>query len=344
MCKLKAAQWRDYIIDIAIPTLKGLIDEYESTTAIDLESLKLCIEYLYNLLFVAYRVKQYTPQVLGKVHQWCKNLGIEMELLLGAEKITPKMHMSRHFGKFIELLGPLTNFDTFQFENLLSTIRRALLSTKKPEIQGLHILKKTVMIPVMNEVFGTQSAMDDFMNIKSQQLITAKAANGSHVWSVSTVIYEIQEKLSIQQVISTFRQHFPQQQFEQVLFFASAKRIAFEGNQTSNDFGQSCTYLKGSWDPSTRKKSRFDMHVCVNNGTRFCADINCFVLYNKQIWCLVDTFESQVHDLSEQLNGIHEKYYFTSPLQPSTKAIVALGSIEHKCNVLGRNTHKVWFY
>ena len=53
---MKAAQWREYIIDFAIPLFVPFIEEYETKNAIDFTALKDIIYYLYNLLYLAYRV------------------------------------------------------------------------------------------------------------------------------------------------------------------------------------------------------------------------------------------------------------------------------------------------
>lgn len=53
---MKAAQWREYIIDFAIPVLIPIIQGYEQENAVDFTALKNIIYYLYNILFTAYRV------------------------------------------------------------------------------------------------------------------------------------------------------------------------------------------------------------------------------------------------------------------------------------------------
>ena len=274
------------------------------------------------------------PEIMEKVKVWCTQLGVSMEDLFDPSHITPKIHVSRHLARFLQALGPMHNFDTFEFENLLSNVRRALLATREPSIQGLEVLKRFVMIPVINEYFGTRSALEDVLGIVPEVQVLGKAAIRENVPIETVDIYKAVFLLD-SSIVNC-----------EIEFYGSAVRKQNSISYNAVDKNQSFSNLKGTLYNKRKHGNRVDYHVCydLHTDSPYCADILCFVLISGQVYIIVEQYETKVHHMSEELIGFHDKFFFTTPSKPGSMNIVPLSFIDHKCDLYKNKEKKTWFY
>ena len=255
------------------------------------------------------------------------------------------MHTTRHIGTQFLRGGLLSDLNTFQFENLLSLIRRNHHSKLNPQVQAMHILKKNVILPVLDEKLqdidpsfnnSHSSIIDVVLNISHQNTPFYRAAKGEFLWKC---LFEIDftnisiSKVQLLQIISVFLDNSVSQQSD-VKAFAKVMRKDMIVNENAIDKSQLCTVLKSSISKKTKNESRYDFHVLVeNNPLTFVGDIECFFLVHEQVYCLVHDFETTIVDYSKDLVSFFDKYYFKTPLLPKGKKIVPLGQIFAKCDV-----------
>lgn len=283
---------------------------------------------------------------MERVKDWCVQLGVNLEDLFDPSHVTPKIHMSRHLPRFIQALGPMHNFDTFEFENLLSNVRRALLSTKEPSIQGLDVLKRFVMIPVINEYFGTKSALEDVLGIVPEVQVIGKAAMGGHIWALYKKVADDKVSISRENVYHAILSLDASVSDCSLEFYASAIRKS-SSTISGSDVNQSCTNLKSTLYTKSKHGNRVDFHVCydLHTNSPCCGDVVCFVLISGQVYAIVEQYETIVHNMSDELHGIHNKFYFTTPSEPISLNIVPLSYINHKCDLYKHSKNeKTWFY
>lgn len=243
-------------------------------------------------------------------------------------------------------MGPLNNFDAFEFENLLSNVRRALLATKEPSIQGLDVLTRFVMIPVINEYFGTSSALNDLLGVVPEEKIVGTAAFGEHSWALSKKIHEQELPIDSNTIESAILQLDSTTVNCETLYFARAIRQSFEVSCAACDLPQSCCNLKSLCYAKKHKSNRVDYHICFSESQEAdtCGDIVCFAMVSNKIFAVIEQFETVVHSMSEELFGTYDKFYYTTGLHPKSISIIPLSYIVHKCDMVTIKEKKTWFY